>query len=228
MNIILLGPPGAGKGTQARMLQMDHQLALISTGEILKEEIKRETPLGLQVKETVELGKFPSDDLILRVFEDHLKEIKAGQGMILDGVPRTLNQAQQIDKLFESLGLELDAVIQLAVDDDELIRRLSNRMVCKTCQASYTSEVPPRLEGICDKCEGTEFIRRPDDEPGAVKTRLDIYNEQTKPLLQYYSKTGRLRVVDGMKSVQEVNAHIESLLGELQVLTSNSGCLYSA
>lgn len=213
MNIILLGPPGAGKGTQARMLQMGHDLALISTGEILKEEIKRETPLGLKVKETVELGRYPSDDIILRIFEDHLQEVK-GQGMILDGVPRTLNQAEKIDKLFETLGLELDAVIQLTVDDEELVKRLSNRMVCKVCQASYTSEVPPRREGICDKCGTTEFIRRHDDEPEAIKTRLGVYNEQTKPLIHYYSQTNRLKVVDGMKSVKEVNAQIESLLRE--------------
>lgn len=227
MNIILFGPPGAGKGTQARMLQERHHLALISTGEILKEEIKRNTPLGLQVKETIESGRFPADEIILSVFEEQLKNIK-GQGMILDGVPRTLNQAQKIDKLFEVLGLELDMVIQLAVDDDEIIKRLSNRMVCKTCHASYTPEVPPRVDGICDKCSGREFSRRPDDEPETVKTRLDIYKEQTKPLLHYYSQAGRLRVVDGMQSVEEVNAQIESLLKDQQVLTSKSGCLYSA
>lgn len=227
MNIILFGPPGAGKGTQARMLQKCHRLALISTGDILKEEIKRKTPLGLQVKETIEAGRFPADEIILRIFEEYLKEVK-DQGMVLDGVPRTLNQAQKIDKLFKDLGLGLDVVVQLAIDDDEIVKRLSNRMVCKTCHASYTPEVPPRVEGVCDKCSGREFIRRPDDEPEAVKTRLDIYNEQTKPLLQYYSQTGRLRVVDGMQSVEKVNAQIESLLRDEQVLTSKSGCLYSA
>lgn len=211
MNIILLGPPGAGKGTQARMLQRGHELSLISTGEILKEEINRETPLGLEVKGIVESGRFPSDEIILRVFEDHLQQLK-GQGMILDGVPRTLNQAQKIDELFADLGIKLDAVIQLSVDEDELIKRLSNRMVCKTCQTSYTVELPPQREGICDKCSGTEFIRRPDDEPEAIKTRLYIYNEQTKPLVQYYSQTNRLKSVDGMKSVKEVNAQIESVL----------------
>jgi len=227
MNIILFGPPGAGKGTQARMLQERHRLALISTGDILKEEIKRKTPLGLQVKETIEAGRFPADEIILRIFEEYLKEVK-DQGMVLDGVPRTLNQAQKIDNLFKGLGLELDVVVQLAVDDDEIVKRLSNRMVCKTCHASYTPEVPPRVEGVCDKCSGREFIRRPDDEPEAVKTRLDIYNEQTKPLLQYYSQTGRLRLVDGMQSVEKVSAQIESLLRDEQVLTSKSGCLYSA
>lgn len=214
MNIILLGPPGAGKGTQARMLQHSHHLVIISTGEILKEEIKKGTALGLQVKETIESGRFTTDDIILKIFEEHVKKAKE-KGMILDGVPRTLNQAQKIDKLFADLGLELNLVIQLAVDDEEMIRRLSHRMVCKTCHTSYTAELPPHQEGICDKCEGTEFIRRPDDEPEAIKTRLDIYNEQTKPLLQYYSQTDRLKVVDGMKTVKEVNVQIESLLRDV-------------
>lgn len=227
MNIVLFGPPGAGKGTQARLIQERHHLALISTGEILKEEIKKNTPLGLQVKETIETGRFPVDEIILQIFEDHVKEVKE-QGMILDGVPRTLNQAQKIDALFDRLGLTLDAVIQLVVDDEELVRRLTSRKTCKTCHASYTSEMPLKKAGICDKCSGKEFIRRPDDEPEVVKTRLNIYNEKTKPLLQYYSKTNRLQVVDGMKSVKEVNAQIESLLGKLQVLTRESGCLYSA
>jgi len=227
MNIILLGPPGAGKGTQARMLQDSHQLDLISTGDILREEIKRGTAVGLQVKKTMEEGLYPSDEIILLVFENRLKESK-GKGLILDGIPRTLNQAQKVDKIFESLGLLIDAVIQISVDDKELIRRLSNRIICKTCSAPYTAELPPRVEGVCDKCQGSEFIRRPDDEPDAIKMRLNVYNEQTKPLLHYYSATDRLRVIDGMKSVEEVNAQAESLLRNLQVLTSNSGCLYSA
>ena len=227
MNIILFGPPGSGKGTQARVLKNSHQLEIISTGEILKEEIKQNTPLGLQVKETMESGRFPSDDIILSVFEEHLKKVK-GRGVILDGVPRTLNQAQKIDKLFEVLGLEINVVVQLAVDDDEIIKRLSNRIVCKTCHATYTLELPLHQEGVCCSCGGHEFIRRPDDEPDAIKTRLDIYNAQTKPLLQYYSQTNRLKVVDGMRSVKEVNMQIESLLRDQEVLTSKSGCLYSA
>jgi adenylate kinase len=227
MNIVLLGPPGAGKGTQARLLQAKHQLSLISTGEILKEEIKNKTPLGLQVKEAIEAGKFISDDLLLHVFEDHLKTV-TGQGMILDGVPRTLNQAQKIDELFEKLGIAVDVAIQLDVNDKELINRLSKRVVCKTCHTSYTAELPPRVSGVCDKCQGTEFIRRPDDEPEAIKTRLDIYNEQTKPLIQYYSHSNRLKVVDGMQSVEDVKQQIESLIedvskGSQEVSLKNRG-----
>lgn len=227
MNIILLGPPGAGKGTQARMLQDSHHLELISTGDILREEIKLGTEVGLQVKQTMEEGRYPSDDLILTIFGNRLKKVKE-KGLILDGIPRTLNQAQKVDEYFEHLGILIDAVIQISVDDAELIRRLSTRFICKTCSAPYTAEILPRVEGVCDMCSGREFIRRPDDEPEAVRTRLDVYNEQTKPLLQYYSETGRLRVVDGMKPVEEVRVQIESLLREEEVLTSNSGSLYSA
>ena len=212
MNIVLFGPPGAGKGTQSRLIQERHHLALISTGEILREEIKKETSLGLQVKKTIESGGFPSDEIILELFESHLKNIK-DKGVILDGVPRTLNQAQKIDDIFERLGLDLDVVIQLTVDDKELIRRLSSRMICKACSTSSTPEIPPQKEGECDKCSGREFIRRPDDEPESIRVRLHLYNEQTKPLIQYYSKTNRLKVVDGMKSVGEVQTQIEFLLG---------------
>lgn len=227
MNVILLGPPGAGKGTQARLIEKKHHLALISTGEILRAEIKNETPLGLQVKEIIEGGRFPSDEIILQIFGEALGKYK-DQGVVLDGVPRTLNQAQKIDQIFEHYDLCLDAVIQIAVDDEELIKRLSSRMICKSCQTAYTLELPPKKKGMCDKCSGREFVRRPDDEPEAIRVRLQVYNEQTKPLLDYYVKTDRLRMVDGMKSVEEVSIQIEALLGRLQVLTRKSGCLYSA
>ncbi|MBP6952428.1 MAG: adenylate kinase [Alphaproteobacteria bacterium] len=227
MNVILFGPPGAGKGTQARLLQEHYHLALISTGDILREEIKKETLLGLQIKETMDSGKFPSDEIILKIFRERLQKFK-DQGVILDGLPRTLNQAQKIDESFEHFGLQVDAVIQLVVEDDELIKRLSSRRICKNCGASYTPEVPPKQENVCDKCSGHEFIRRPDDEPEVLQTRLQVYNEQTRPLIDYYFKTHRLMTVDGMKSVKEVNAQVISLVEKLQVLTRKSGCLYSA
>jgi adenylate kinase len=228
MNIILFGPPGAGKGTQARLIQEQYHLDLIATGEILREEVKKSSVIGLKVKEIMEAGGFTTDDIILEIFEERLKQCK-GQGIILDGIPRTLNQAQKIDEIFKRLGLDLDVVIQLTVDEKELVKRLSHRFLCKDCGAAYTTpEKPPRVEGVCDICSSHEFVRRPDDEADAVKTRLDVYNKQTKPLLDYYSATHRLKAVDGMKSVEEVNAQIESLMGELQLLTRSSGCLYSA
>lgn len=211
MNIVLLAPPGAGKGTQARLLQERHPFEIISTGEILREEIKLQTEIGSQVKKILELGEFPSDNLVLAVFENHLTKVK-GRNLILDGIPRTLNQAQKINELFETFGIRLDLVIQIVVEDQELIRRLSNRFICGTCYAPYTDERPPREEGVCDKCQGTEFTKRPDDEPEAIKTRLKVYDEQTKPLVDYYFQRGLLSSIDGMQSVEDVAAQIESLL----------------
>ncbi len=227
MNIILFGPPAAGKGTQARLIQTRHHLSLISSGDILRDEIKRKTPLGLQIEGIMDTGRFPSDDIILKIFEDYLDKSNS-QGVILDGLPRTLNQAQKIDEIFKKRGCAFDVIIQLKVDDEELIKRLSARRICKACGASYSLEISPKIADVCDRCSGREFIRRRDDEPEAIKTRLQIYNERTKPLLDYYSKTHRLNIVDGMKPVEEVYAQIEFLLGPSQVLTDKSGCLYSA
>jgi adenylate kinase len=210
MNIILLGKPGAGKGVQARLLQDRYHMARISTGDLLRDEVKRQTPIGLQVKEAMDAGLLPSDDIVFQIFENRLMQVKE-QGVILDGIPRNLNQAQKIDEIFKRLGIVLDAVVQISVDDDELIHRLSTRVICKKCGTSYSAELTTRIEGICDKCGSGDLVRRPDDEPDAIKTRLDVYNEQTKPLIEYYSKTDRLRVVDGMKPVEEVSAQIESL-----------------
>jgi adenylate kinase len=211
MNLILLGAPGSGKGTQARLIRDHYGLALIATGDILREEIQKETPLGLEVKEIIEAGLYPSDDIILAIFEKHLRQAKS-QGVVLDGVPRTLNQAEKVDEMFKKLGIEQTMAIQLVVDEKELIKRLSSRQVCKSCGASYTVDLPPRVVSVCDMCSGSEFVRRPDDAPEAVKTRLDVYNERTKPLVEYYSKSNRLRDVDGMKSVDQVNEQIENIL----------------
>lgn len=211
MNLILLGPPGSGKGTQARLLRDRHGLILIATGEILREEIQKDTPIGREVKEIIEAGLYPSDDIILEILEQYLRQAKA-QGVVLDGVPRTLNQAEKVDKMLEQLGMTLTMAIQLTVDEEELIKRLASRRLCKSCGAGYTVELPPRVEGVCDVCSSTEFLRRPDDAPEAVKTRLNVYNERTKVLIDYYSKTHRLKSVDGMQSVEKVNEQIENLL----------------
>lgn len=211
MNLILLGPPGSGKGTQARLIRDHHGLVLIATGEILREEVQKDTSIGREVKEIIEAGLYPSDDIILKILEQYLRQAKA-QGVILDGVPRTLNQAEKVDKMFEQLGMTLRMAIQLTVDEEELVKRLSSRRLCKSCGAAYTVDLPPRVEGVCDVCSGTEFFRRPDDAPEAVKTRFNVYNERTKLLIDYYSNTHRLKSVDGMKSVEKVNEQIEDLL----------------
>ncbi len=215
MNLILLGPPGSGKGTQARLIRDRHGLVLIATGDILREEIQKETPVGREVKEIIEAGLYPSDDIVLKIFEQRLRQEKA-QGVILDGVPRTLNQAEKVDTMFEQLGIKLTMAIQLAVDEEELIKRLSSRRICKSCGAAYTIDLPSRVEEVCDVCSGSDFLRRSDDAPEAVKTRFEVYNEQTKPLIDYYSRTNRLRSIDGMKSVEKVNEQIEGLLRSSQ------------
>lgn len=227
MNIILFGPPGAGKGTQARLIQERHDLDLIATGDILREEIAKKTPLGAQVEQIMAEGGFPSDDIILSLFKQCLTQAK-GKGLVLDGLPRTLNQAEKIAQAFEEAGCDINVVIQLAVEEDELVKRLSSRVVCTACGTPHTAKTSS-LEGeTCYKCGLNHFARRPDDEPDAIKNRLKIYNEKTKPLLDYYSKQGLLKVIDGMRSVEEVNKEIETLLGQTQVLTRKPGCLYSA
>lgn len=210
MNLILLGPPGAGKGTQARKLCETYDLALIATGEILKEEIRQETSLGLEVKEIMNAGRFPADEIILRIFEEHLLKVK-NQGLLLDGIPRTLAQAEKISEIFKRLGMTVDAVIQLDVNDEELIKRLASRMVCKSCGASYPGKV-----SVCGACGGHEFEKRADDTPETIKTRLEVYNERTRPLVDYYAQKGLLRVVDGMQSVQDVFDHIKKEISFLK------------
>lgn len=210
MNIVLLGPPGAGKGTQARLLQERHHLELISTGNMLREERHKETPLGKHIKEFMDKGLFSSDDLVLELFENRFLQVR-NQGTILDGVPRTLYQAEKIDRFLEQIGDKLHVVIQLVVNDEELIHRLATRTVCKGCGVPYTGDYPPEVKGVCDKCSG-DLIRRQDDDPAIVKVRLEVHNEQTKPLADYYAQTGRLKNVDGMRSVEEVEARIEEIL----------------
>lgn len=227
MNLVLFGPPGAGKGTQARLLAERCNLEHICTGDLLRDEVKQETPLGNQIKEIMDQGRYPSDEIILKVFRTKLESVK-GRGLVLDGIPRTMNQVHEIEHIFIELGLELDAVIQLQVNDEALIQRLSSRVICKVCGAPYTRDSENAQPKECTNCGSSSFIRRPDDEPEAVKTRLDVYNQQTKPLIDYYKEKKKLSFVDGMKSVNEVFQQIQSVLRKMQILTSEPGCLYSA
>ena len=213
MNIILLGPPGAGKGTQARLLADHLGLCQIATGEILREEVAKGSEMGLKVKPIMESGKFPSDELIMDVLAAKLLQPECQNGVILDGVPRTLNQAQLVDEMFERMGKRLDFVIQLRVDDEQLIKRISGRYACKVCGATYSDGLnPTKVENVCDRCHASEFIRRPDDSAEVVKTRLDVYQKQTEPLLGFYSKTNRLKSVDGMVAVSDVHTQIVDII----------------
>ena len=227
MNLILFGPPGSGKGTQARLLANQYNLAHICTGDLLREEVKQQTAIGKQIKETMDSGNYPSDKIIMQVFRQQFDSVQNG-GVVLDGVPRTMNQVVQIDKLFKDIGSEVDAVIQLEVDEQALIKRLSARLICQVCGTPYTISNDHEAPKTCSNCGSNSFMRRPDDEPEAVKTRLGVYNKETKPLLEYYSKKNKLAVVDGMKTVEEVSDQIQSVLRQMQILTSKPGCLYSA
>jgi len=211
MNVILLGPPGAGKGTQAKRLKDAMNMEIISTGDILRSEIAKATPLGLKVKDIVEAGKFPSDELIMDLLKSRLVELGSDQGVILDGVPRTLHQAEMLGPLFQGLGRTLNHVIELTVDIDALVERLSSRYMCAACGAIYSTTVKPAVEGTCDRCGGHDFTRREDDKPEAIKERFNVYREQTEPLLDYYGARNCLKSVDGMQTPDQVHQQIKMI-----------------
>lgn len=211
MNLILLGPPGAGKGTQAKLIEEQHGLIPISTGDLVRAEIARESQIGLSIKQTVEAGKFPSDEIILSLIRQ--KILNGGPGYLFDGVPRTLIQAKALEKQLADVGQKIDLVIAFDVDFDVLLKRISGRFSCARCGEIYNMYYsPPKKEGVCDKCGSTEFSYRKDDNEDAVRTRLDVYREQTEPLILYYKDKAILKKVDGMTSVEEVSCQIHALI----------------
>jgi len=201
MKMILLGPPGAGKGTQAEVLSAHFDIPTISTGAMIRKEIKNETELGLAAKKLIEEGQLVSDEVILNMLKVRISEDDCKNGFILDGVPRTIAQAEAI-KTFA----QIDAALSIEVPDEVIIERLGGRRECSTCGATYhVTNKPTKVEGICDKC-GKELSIRPDDMPETIKKRLDVYHAQTEPLKQFYSEEGLLRSVDGQKSISEITA----------------------
>lgn len=209
MILILLGPPGAGKGTQAARIKERFQIAHLSTGDMLRGAIKAGTEVGKQAKSVMDEGKLVSDDIIIRLVEERTAEDDCANGYLLDGFPRTVAQAEALDDLLEKKGKSLDAVIEFAVDDDALIGRISGRFSCANCGAGYHDEFQkPREDGVCDTCGGKEFTRRSDDNADAVRTRLKAYHEQTAPLLPYYRRKGVLKTVDGMADIDAVTEQI--------------------
>lgn len=212
MNIILLGPPGAGKGTQAARLQAERGMVQLSTGDMLREAVAAGTPVGLKAKEVMERGELVSDAIVSALIGERL-DASEGRGAIFDGYPRTQAQAEALDLLLAERGRKLDYVIELAVDEDELVRRIVGRFTCANCGAPYHDEFKqPRLPGICDVCGSTSFKRRPDDNEQTVRTRMAEYRAKTAPILPYYEQRGLVRRVDGMASVQEVAAQIDGVL----------------
>jgi len=216
MHLILFGPPGAGKGTQAERIAKKMGIPHISTGDMFREAAAKKTELGFKVKEYMDKGELVPDDIVVRVVEERLKQSDCEKGFLLDGFPRTVFQAEVLDRILERLNRKVDAVINLEVGEEEIIRRLSNRRVCRVCGAVYHLIFnPPKVQGRCDKCGG-ELYQRDDDREEAIKRRLKVYLEQTKPLIEYYRKKGILVDVDGNKSIGEVEKSIEQILKEIK------------
>jgi adenylate kinase len=213
MILILLGAPGAGKGTQAQRLQDAHGLIQLSTGDMLRAAVKAGTEVGLKAKEVMEKGQLVSDDIMVGIISDRLDQPDCEGGVILDGFPRTEAQAQALDQLLSDKNLALNAVIEMKTDDDVLVERITGRYTCAKCGAGYhDSFLKPAVEGVCDKCGGTEFTRRSDDKAETVKSRLEAYHNQTAPLLPYYENKGILKKIDGMAEIDEVTRQIEAVI----------------
>ena len=216
MRLILLGPPGAGKGTQAQRLVEGHDIPQLSTGDMLRAAIAAGTETGKQAKAIMEAGKLVSDDVVNAIVADRIDEPDAQRGFILDGYPRTLAQADAVEVMLAKRDMALDAVIELRVDDDAMVERVAGRYTCAACGAGYHDTLKvPENPGSCDKCGGTEFKRRPDDNAEAMRTRLQVYYKETAPLLGYYYAKGRLRTVDGMASIDAVSEEIARVLQEV-------------
>jgi adenylate kinase len=213
MNIILLGPPGAGKGTQAKILEDRRGLKQLSSGDMLRAAIAEGSELGKRAKAVMDRGELVSDDVVVGIIADRLDRPDVAKGFILDGFPRNTAQAEALDKMLKRKKLKLDRVIEIKVDDQALIGRIAGRYSCSRCGAAYHDQfAPPRKAGICDNCGSTDFVRRPDDNPAVVRDRLKVYNSKTAPLIDYYGKTGALRTVNGMADIGEVTREIEKRL----------------
>jgi adenylate kinase len=217
MIIILLGPPGSGKGTQARTLTEDRKLPQLSTGDMLRAAMAKGTEIGVQAKDIMARGQLVPDDVVNDIVAERIDEPDVRKGFILDGYPRTLGQAAALDKMLADRRRKLDAVIELRVsDEDELVRRVSGRYTCAKCGEGYhDTEKKPRKAGSCDKCGSTEFKRRPDDTAVAMRTRLKAYHNETAPLVSYYAKKGALQVLDGLEEIDAVKAAIGEVLKKL-------------
>ena len=216
MNIILLGPPGAGKGTQAKMIVDKRGIVQLSTGDMLRDAVKSGSALGQKAKALMEAGELVPDDLVIGIIDSRLDEPDCAKGFILDGFPRTIAQAEALDDLLDKKDLALHAVIKMDVDEEALTRRISGRFSCASCGQGYHDDFQkPAQDGICDKCGSTDFIRRKDDNAETVRSRLAVYHNQTAPILPYYEARGTLKSVDGMAAIDQVSAEIDQILDSI-------------
>ena len=217
LNLILFGPPGAGKGTQAARLREDFDLPYIATGDMLRANVKDQTELGKQAKAYMDAGDLVPDELILAMAADRLNEDDAQDGFILDGFPRTIEQAQALEQQLSEMGRRVTAALLIDVPDEEVIRRLSGRRMCVKSGHSYHVEFdPPKHEGVCDQ-DGSRLVQRDDDKPEVIENRLRVYHDKTKPLVDYYDKLGLMRRIDGTREPADVHGHIRAVIATLRL-----------
>ena len=216
MNLILLGGPGAGKGTQAKKLIDQYQIPQISTGDILRAAVKEGTEMGKKAKEYMDAGKLVPDEVVIGIIKDRLAQPDCKKGFILDGFPRTVPQAEALDKVLNGLGTKIDHVVSIDVDEEELVTRLTGRRTCKNADCGQMYHInfsPPQKEGVCDKC-GAELYQRDDDNEATVRSRLATYNQATKPLIDYYTAKGLVRPIAGVGGIDEIFTKICGILGQ--------------
>jgi adenylate kinase len=217
LNLILFGPPGAGKGTQAERLRKDFELPYIATGDMLRSNVKDQTELGKQAKAYMDAGDLVPDELILAMAADRLNEGDAQDGFILDGFPRTIEQAQALEKQLSGMGRRVTAALLIDVPDEEVVRRLSGRRMCVKSGHSYHVEFdPPKHDGVCDQ-DGSRLVQRDDDKPEVIENRLRVYHEKTKPLVDHYDKLGLMRRIDGTREPADVHGHIRAVIATLRL-----------
>lgn len=213
MKVIMLGAPGAGKGTQAKRIADKYGVPHVSTGDIFRANLKNGTELGMEAKKYMDAGQLVPDELTVKILLDRVAQDDCKNGYVLDGFPRTIPQAEVLDKALADLGDHVDYAIDVDVPDENIVRRMSGRRACTGCGATYHIEhVPPKTEGVCDRC-GETLILRDDDKPETVQNRLKVYHDQTQPLISYYTNKGILRTVDGTKDMNDVFAAITEILG---------------
>lgn len=213
MNLILMGLPGAGKGTQAERIIDTYGIPHISTGDMFRDAMKNETPLGVKAKTFIDNGELVPDEVTNGIVRDRLAQADTEKGFLLDGFPRTLAQAEELDKILDGLGKKIDDVLNIHVEEEVLIERLAGRFICRTCGATYHKVYnPPKVDGTCDRCGGHDFYQREDDKPETVKNRLAVNIKNTKPILDYYENQGVLHAIDGNRDIQDVFVDIKQLI----------------